>query len=102
MALSMAAEVTGGSTQGQILDLLGAPDLESLRNQSQGLWLMSSLNLYGGETDLANSMWLNNAIDYKQEPLDLLAKDHFAESFRGQPGTEEYNKLLQDCLLYTF
>ncbi|MCI9193540.1 MAG: serpin family protein [Acutalibacter muris] len=96
MALSMAAEVTGGSTQGQILDLLGAPDLESLRDQSQGLWLMSSLNLYGGETDLANSIWLNNSIDYKQETLDILAKDHFADSFWGQPGTEEYNKLLQD------
>lgn len=96
MALSMVAEVTGGSTRGQILDLLGAPDIESLRDQSQGLWLMSSLNLYGGETDLANSMWLNNSIDYKQETLDILAGDHFAESFRGQPGTEEYNKLLQD------
>ena len=96
MALSMVAEVTGGSTRGQILDLLGAPDIESLRDQSQGLWLMSSLNLYGGETDLANSIWLNNSIDYKQETLDILAGDHFAESFRGQPGTEGYNKLLQD------
>ncbi len=96
MALSMVAEITDGSTRGQILDLLGAPDIESLRDQSQGLWLMSSLNLYGGETDLANSMWLNNSIDYKQETLDILAGDHFAESFRGQPGTEEYNKLLQD------
>ena len=96
MALSMVAEITDGSTRGQILDLLGAPDIESLRDQSEGLWLMSSLNLYGGETDLANSMWLNNSIDYKQETLDILAGDHFAESFRGQPGTEEYNKLLQD------
>ncbi len=96
MALSMVAEITDGSTRGQILDLLGAPDIESLRDQSEGLWLMSSLNLYGGETDLANSMWLNNSIDYKQETLDILAGDHFAESFRGQPGTEGYNKLLQD------
>ena len=96
MALSMVAEITDGSTRGQILDLLGAPDIESLRDQSEGLWLMSSLNLYGGETDLANSIWLNNTIDYKQETLDILAGDHFAESFRGQPGTEEYNKLLQD------
>lgn len=96
MALSMVAEITDGSTRGQILDLLGAPDIESLRDQSQGLWLMSSLNLYGGETDLANSIWLNNSIDYKQETLDILAGDHFAESFRGQPGTEGYNKLLQD------
>lgn len=96
MALSMAAEITDGSSRGQILDLLGAPDIETLREQSGDIWLMSSLSMYGSETDLNNSLWLNNHIDYKQETMDTLANDHFAESFRGEPGTEEYNKLLRD------
>lgn len=96
MALSMAAEITGGSTRGQILDLLGAPDIEALREQSGDIWLSSSFSMYGSQTDLNNSFWLNNSIDYKQETLNILADSHFAESFSGQPGTEEYNGLLRD------
>lgn len=96
MALSMAAEITDGSTRGQILDLLGAADIEGLREQSGDIWLMSSLSEYGSETDLGNSIWLNNCIDYKQETLDILANDHFAESFHGDPGTEEYDALLRE------
>lgn len=96
MALSMAAEITGGSTRGQILDLLGAPDIEALREQSGDIWLLSSFSVCGSQTDLNNSFWLNNEIDYKQETLDILADSHFAESFRGEPGTDEYNELLRD------
>lgn len=96
MALSMAAEITDGSTRGQILDLLGAPDIETLREQSGDIWLRSSLSYYGCELDLNNSVWLSNEIDYKQETLDILANHHFAESFRGEPGTGEYNQLLRD------
>lgn len=96
MALSMAAEITAGDTRGQILDLLGAPDVEALRDQSRGLWLSSSVGYYGKETELGNSLWLNKAIDYKQETLDILADSHFAETFRGQPGDGEYDRLLQD------
>lgn len=96
MALSMAAEITDGSTRGQILDLLGAPDIESLREQSKNIWLSGSLSTYGSEIDLANSLWLNNAIDYKQKTLDILASDHFAESFRGEPNSPEYDALLQE------
>lgn len=96
MALAMAAEITDGDTRGQILDLLGAPDVEALRDQSRGLWLTSSLGYYGKQTELGNSLWLNNAIDFKQETLDILADSHFAETFRGQPGDGEYDRLLQD------
>lgn len=96
MALSMAAEITDGSTRGQILGLLGAPDIDALREQSRDIWLVSSLSVYGSETYLNNSIWLNNEIDYKAETLDVLADEHFAESFRGEPGTEEYNRLLRD------
>lgn len=96
MALSVAAEITDGSTRGQILDLLGAADVEGLREQSGDIWLMSSLSQYGSETDLGNSIWLNNTIDYKQETLDILANDHFAESFHGDPGTKAYDRLLQE------
>lgn len=96
MALSMAAEITDGSTRGQILDLLGAQDIESLREQSKDMWLLNSCSFYGSETDLGNSLWLNNSIDYKQETLDILANDHFAESFRGEPNSPEYDAMLQE------
>lgn len=97
MSLATLAEISDGNTRQQVLDLLGGPSLEELREQSMGLWLA----LYA-RTDLvcriANSLWLNNSIDFEQATLDTLAETHFADSFRGDPGTEEFDKLLRDWL----
>lgn len=96
LALSMAAEITGGSSRQQILDLLESPGIEELRDQSKGLWALSCQEEDGAYCRAHNSMWLSNRVDYRQSTLDLLAEEHFADSFRGDPGTEEYDRLLQD------
>lgn len=97
MSLSMLAEITDGDTRRQILDLLGSSSLEELRTQSKGVWLQGYLR-DDLELRMNNSIWLNNSIDFKQATLDTLAQEHFADSFRGEPGTEEFDKLLQDWL----
>ena len=39
MALSLLAESTDGTSRGQILDVLGVPGIEELREQSKRIWL---------------------------------------------------------------
>ena len=95
MALSMLAEITGGDTRQEILEVLGQPDTETLRKQVSDVWNAQYRKDGGTTMILADSLWLNEAYDLKQEPLDILAKDYYASSFSGEPGTEEYDRALQ-------
>ena len=98
MALSMLTEITDGETRQEILNVLGKPDQEALRKQVSDVW-NAQYRADGATTMLlANSLWLNNAYELKQEPLDLLARDYYASSFSGTPGTEEYDEALQNWI----
>ncbi len=96
LALSMAAEITEGDTRQQILDLLQSSGMEELRDQTKGLWTLCCQEQDGAYCRAYNSLWLSNRVDYQQPTLDLLAEEHFADSFRGSPGTQEYDQLLQN------
>ncbi len=97
LALSMLAEVTGGDSRQQILDLLGEGTVESLRAQAKDLWL-SAYRTGQTESLLANSLWLREGMTYRQETLDILAKDYFASSFSGEMGTEAYDQALRNWI----
>ena len=47
---------------------------------------------------LANSLWLNDKISFKQEAMDALAKHYYASSFRGEMGSAAFDKALQDWI----
>lgn len=98
MALAMLAEVTGGNTRTQILDLLGFEDIAALRAAANALW---NANYYddGSVTSiLANSLWMRDDTEYKIETLKVLAEEYFASSFRGVMGSDEYNEALRAWL----
>ena len=98
MALAMLAETTAGTSRQQVLDLLGTDSTDSLRTTIGNLWRANYEEDEVVTCMLANSVWLSSARSYKQELLDRLAADYFAESFAGRMGSEAYNKLLQDWL----
>ena len=98
VALSMLAECAGGESRDQLLRLLGTEDMDVLREQAGNLW--ESLYLVG-ETDrmsLSDSVWLNQDISFHQELTERLAEDYYADSFRGEMGTEAMNEKLQSWL----
>ena len=95
VAFALLAEVSGGNTRQQILDMLGAPDIESLRTQVQALWDSNYVNTPTLQSLLANSLWLRESTQYKDDTLDLLARQYHASSFSGDPGSEEMSKALQ-------
>ena len=98
MALAMLSEVTDGETRRQLLDLLGAEDLEALRETAGSLWLQSYQDDGQTASLLASSLWLRQGTSYEQQALDNLAAYYYASAFRGEMGSAAYDALLQSWL----
>lgn len=95
--LGMSAELCEGGPQEEILDLLGSPDITDLRDSARRIWC-ASFARDDSTCLLANSLWLSSTVDYKQPVLDILAENYFADSFRGDMGSEEYDLMHLDWL----
>lgn len=95
MAFAMLAEVTDGNTRQQLLDLLGAPDIEALRTTVSAVWSSSYIDTPTLKSLLANSLWLDSATAYNDAALKRLAEQYFASSFCGTPGSEEMDRALR-------
>lgn len=97
LALGMLAEVTGGDSRQQVVELLGStPD--ALRQNSEALW--QKIYRMDGvvSRELAASLWLNEGIRYKQDALDRLCRHYFAAVYQGKMGDPAYNAALQAWL----
>lgn len=98
MALAMLAETAGGDTRAQLLGLLGVKDLEELRDQVCALWNGTYQDDEYAKALLANSLWMDERIEYDQQTTDTLARSYYASSFRGKMGSPEYNQALRDWI----
>ena len=98
LALSMLTETTGGNSRQQLLDLLQADSVETLRGRVSALWRDHYRDDGMTTSLLANSLWLRDGMTYSQEVLDTLAADYYASSFSGEMGSEEYNQALRSWL----
>lgn len=98
MALALTAETADGESREQILGALGVEDVAALREQACRLWNASYKDDGMSRTILANSLWLDEDISYREDTLKTLAEEYRASSFRGQMGSEELNSLLRAWL----
>lgn len=98
MALGMLAELTGGGSRQQILDLLGSQSIEALRAQADALWNANYSDNGAVTSILASSLWLNQNVTFKQGAMDTLARVYHASSFQGEMGTPDFNGALQSWL----
>lgn len=94
MALGMLTELTEGRTKEQVTELLGVSDSETLRQWTQSLWRQ----LYCDEKDsalrLGNAAFLNEAMTFHKEPLEVLAEDYYASSYGLPMGTSGADKAI--------
>ena len=97
-ALAMSAEITEGESREQLLGLLGAKDIDKLRAQTKKLWTACYRNDGAVTSILANSLWLNENIEFKKDTTDRLAEDYFASVFSGDPGSENMTEALRAWL----
>ena len=98
MALSMLAELTDGQSREQILDVLGTADIEALREKASALWNASYCDDGAVTSILANSLWLNEDVIFRQETMDRLASVYYASAYRGEMGSAAFDRQLQDWL----
>ena len=95
-ALAMLSETTDGETQQQILDALGASDVNQLREWADILWHTLYLDDGTAATLPGTSIWLNEKLDFHQDTLERLAEYYYAGSFRVPMGTGEADSAITE------
>ncbi len=98
MALSMLAQLAGGESREQILNLLGSDSMDALREQAGNVWNANYRDDGLVTSILASSLWLNEDVKFNRDTMDILADDFYASSYRGKMGSEEFDQALQDWL----
>ena len=94
IGLAMMTELTDGASQQQILDLFGARDIDALRQQVGAIW-ESAYNDNGHEiSTLANSLWLENGLNYQQDTMDNIAYYYYASVYQGDLGSQKINNAI--------
>ena len=95
MALSLLSETTNGNSRKQILDFLSVEDMDMLRGNVDALWNSNFVDTPLVQSYLANSLWLNEDVQYEMDTLERLANDYHASSFIGKPGSAEMDQGLR-------
>lgn len=98
MGLAMVAELTAGSTRQQLLDALGAEDIESLQLFTSALWESAYFDDDHNKRNLASSLWLDEGIPFKQSVMDTLAHDYYASVYRQDLQSKQALKDIQAWL----
>lgn len=98
IALAMLAEITGGSTRDEIMNALGASDITALRKGVAALLTAETADNGRTTSLIGNSVWLNEALEYREEPLKQLAEVYLASSFSGDPGDEAFAEALRSWI----
>ena len=81
IGLAMVAELTEGNSRQQILELLGSKNTDTLRSQVSALW--ESAYKDGNEAShLANSLWLQKGLNYRQDTMDALSYHYYADVYQ--------------------
>lgn len=98
LALCMLAETADGESRAQILKLLGLASVEQARTAANSLYRSLYNDSAVGKTLLANSIWLNQQVDFKQQTVDTLANDYFASSFRAPMGDKATDAAIHEWI----
>ena len=94
IGLAMMTELTDGASRQQILDLFGTKDIDALRQQVGAIW-ESAYNDNGHEiSTLANSLWLENGLNYQQDTMDNIAYYYYASVYQGDLGSQKINNAI--------
>ena len=97
-ALAMLSEAAAGGTRQEILDLIGAESQEALREQAEKVWQANYYDNGYVRCILGDSLWLSDACEYKQNCVDMISGSYYASVFRGEMGSDEYDRMLHDWI----
>ena len=96
IALAAVAETADGTTRQELLDMLGAEDVEELRDYISATWESARKDDGHNFSVLANSLWLDEDLGYDQSVMDTLAGEYHASVYQGDLGSGRANKAIQN------
>lgn len=97
-ATAMLAEVTDGESRAQLLSALGIKDMEQLRALAAAIWNGTYQDDVAAKCLSANSFWLRDDMNYKEDTLQILRDKYYASAFAGKMSDPAYTKALQDWI----
>ncbi len=102
-ALAMLAECCGGNSRTEILNVLGAADIEELRTVTKALWEQTYYAADSYTAELASSLWMNNDIngitpDFDKDTLAALAMYYYATAYSGKATDKGFSAEFKDWL----
>lgn len=97
IGLSMAAELASNDSRQQILDAFGVADIETLRNHVSAVWETCYTD-DNNKCILANSLWLDNSLEYTQSVMDDIAHHYYASIYQADLGTGSADRAIQTWL----
>ena len=98
IGLAMLAEITDGDSRKEILDLFCVSDIETLRSQVSAVW-ESVYEDDGNEIcTLANSLWLEDGLNYNQDTMNNLSYHYYASVYQTDLGSDNANKEIGNWL----
>lgn len=98
LATAMLAEISGGNSRQQILNLLGVESIEALRTQAGHVWNAHYRNDGQSTSLLAGSLWLDDEYTFKNETVQTLVNSYYASVFRGALESKELNEQLRSWI----
>lgn len=91
MGLSALTELTGGTSRQQLLKLFAADSVTDLRSRASAIWENVYQNNGYEICTLANSLWIEDGLDCRQDTLEALGHHYYASVYRGDLGSSEIN-----------
>lgn len=98
IGLSMLAEITDGDSRKEILDLFGAENLDALRAQVSAVWESVYSDDRNEISTLANSLWLEEGLEYNQDTMNSLAYHYYASVYQTDLGNKSSDKAIGQWL----
>lgn len=98
IALAITAELSGGETRRQVMEVLGAESLEELRTRISTIWEQVYQDNGKEISVLANSLWLDKDVGYHQETMDTLAYHYYTSVYQGDLGSDRTNRDIANWL----
>ena len=97
-AMAMLAQCAGEESRQQILEALETDCVEDLQAWVAQVWRRLYIDDGASSLLLANSIWLNSALEgkYVQETLDTLAERYYAGAYTVPMGQEEADQAVTD------
>ncbi len=96
LALGMLAEVTEGEGREEVLALLDASDMDTLRTRADSLWKAGYREDDALTSIFASSLWLNEDMTFHTDALTKLSEIYRSSVYQGKMGEAAYDAAMQE------